>query len=92
MHPEALENWGMILFKAIKIGRDTKPIKPGWLDATFVLFLSQSIEIYKFYSFSMSPWSKNSSNKRYVQSWFTLKSRVPYEMSAACNAISIKIY
>jgi hypothetical protein len=66
MHPEALENWGMILFKAINTGRETKPIKPGVLDATFVLFLSQSIEIYKFYSFSISPCSKNSSNKRYV--------------------------
>ena len=64
MHPEGLENCGIILFKAINIGSDTNPIKPGWLDATFVLFLSQSIDIYKFYSFSISPYSKNSSNRR----------------------------
>lgn len=71
-------------------GKDTNEMKPGCDFATWVLARSQSILTGRSYSFSRSPWLKNSSNKRYVQSRTTSNSLAGTLTSALCKQISIK--
>lgn len=49
---------------AVNAGKVTKLIKPYYEPLTLVVFLSQSIDIGKPCSLSISPYAKNSSNSK----------------------------
>lgn len=65
-----------------------KLMKPGWLCGICVVSLSHRNDIGMPYSFSISPWWKNSSNSRTVHSTQTSNGRVCVETSAAWTANS----
>ena len=74
--------------RVVNSGITMKLLKPGWFFATFVVSRSHRKDTGKFFSFSRSPYRKNSSKSKYVHCFTVLKFRVGTERSAACKEIS----